>query len=308
MAGGLLAAGLLLEGACQALYAFAVAPRLAAQRNDPAHYYEASDDPGLAYVLKPGCRIERDGRVVRINRHGLRDDRDDLAAPASVALLGDSVPFGIALSQDETPAAALQRSAGAAVRVLNFGVPGYGIEELRCELERIFSLCRPDRVYYVLNLNDFSVRNTVTEGGDNGLYRTYVRPALKTPFFLRKAIYRFMKGGRMSSVRWYRWLYESNKTKLLPVVREMAEFARARGSEFVVVLFPPRAAYENGRFALQAVFDEIADYLQENNIPVLAPVAEFGEDVRGLQDDTDHLTAAGSEVLARAIWRDGAEK
>lgn len=308
LAVGLLAAGLLLEGACQALYAFAVAPQLAAQRNDPAHYYEASDDSALAYRLKPGCRIEKNGRVVRINRHGLRDDSDDLAAPKCVALLGDSVPFGIALSQDETPAAALQRLAGGETRVLNGGVPGYGIEELRRELERILSLCRPDRVWYVLNLNDFSVRGTVTEGGDNGLYRMYAPPALKTPFFVRKAVYRFMKGGRLSSVRWYRWLYEGNRKRLLPVVREMAESARARGSEFGVVLFPPAAAYQDGRFVLQDVFDEIEDVLQENNIPVLAPVAEFGADVRGLQDDTDHLTAAGSEVLARAIWQDGVEK
>lgn len=303
---GLLGAGVLLEGACQALYAFAVAPQLAAQRNDPAHYFAESGDPALAYRLKPDCRIEKDGRVVRINRHGLRDDRDDLEAPASVALLGDSVTFGIALSQDETPAAALQRLAGADMRVLNFGVPGYGLEELRRELDRIFDLCRPDRVCYVLNLNDFSVRGTATEGGDNGLYRMYVRPALKTPFFVRKAVYRFMKGGRMSSVRWYRWLYESNKAKGLSIVREMAEFVRARGGEFVVVLFPPAVAYENGRFALQDVFDEIAGFLRDNGIPVVAPVAEFGADVRGFQDDTDHLTAAGSEVLARAIRAGGA--
>ena len=305
---GLLVAGVLLEGACQALYAFVVAPQLAAQRHDSAHYYEASDSPALAYRLKTDCRIEKDGRVVRINRHGLRDDRDDLDAPTHMALLGDSVTFGIALSQDETPAAALQRLAGADVHVLNFGVPGYGIEELRRELDRMLDLCRPGRIYYVLNLNDFSVRGTATEGGDNGLYRMYVRPALKTPFFVRKAVYRFMKGGRMSSVRWYRWLYESNQAKLLPVVREMAECARGRSGEFVVVLFPPAVAYENGRFALQDVFDEISDFLQDNRIPVLAPVAEFGENVRALQDETDHLTAAGSEVLARAIWREGVKK
>lgn len=308
LAAGFLAAGVLLEGACQALYAFAVAPQLAAQRSDPAHYYEASDDPALAYRLKPECRIEKDGRIVRINRHGLRDDRDDVDAPASVALLGDSVTFGIALSQDETPAAALRRQAGAGKRMLNFSVPGYGIEELRRQLERMLDLYRPDCVYYVLNLNDFSMRGTVTEGGDNGLYRMYVRPALKTPFFVRKAIYRFMKGGRMSSVRWYRWLFERNRTELLPVVREMAEYARARGSEFVVVLFPPAVAYENGRFALQDAFAEIGDFLGDNRIPVLAPVAEFGADVRTLQDETDHLTAAGSEVLARVIWRDCGKK
>ncbi|MGD9612929.1 MAG: SGNH/GDSL hydrolase family protein [Kiritimatiellia bacterium] len=309
LAGATLAAGILLEGACQALYALGVAPQLAAQRNDPTHYYEASDDPTLAYRLKPGCQIAKDGRAIRINRHGFRDDRDDLDGAPRVALLGDSVPFGIALSQDQTPAAALQRLAGAEVRVLNFGVPGYGLEELRRHAEHVLARFRPVRVYYVLNLNDFSVRGTASEGGDNGLYRMYAPPALKTPFFLRKAIYRFMKGGRMSSVRWYRWLYEGNRAKLLPVVREMADHARAQGGEFAVVLFPPAVAYgADGTFALQAVFDEIAGDLRANQIAVLAPVAEFGADVRALQDGTDHLTAAGSEVLARIVWQDLAEK
>ena len=308
LAGGVLAAGGLLEAACQALYAFGVAPQLAAQRNDPAHYYEASADPALAYRLKPGCQIVKDGRAIRINRHGFRDDRDDLGAAARVALLGDSVPFGIALSQDETPAAALQRLAGAEVRILNFGVPGYGLEELRRQAEHVLARFRPARVYYVLNLNDFSVRGTASEGGDNGLYRMYAPPALKTPFFLRKAIYRLMKGGRMSSVRWYRWLYAGSKNERLPDVRRMAEHARAQGGEFAVVLFPPAVAYgADGAFALQDVFDDLAGYLRAIQIAVLAPVAELGQNVRALQDGTDHLTAAGSEVLARVIWRDCAE-
>ncbi len=42
-----LAAGLLLEAACQGLYAFGVAPPLAARRKDPLHYFEASGDPVL---------------------------------------------------------------------------------------------------------------------------------------------------------------------------------------------------------------------------------------------------------------------
>ena len=305
---GFLAAGLLLEAACQGLYAFGVAPPLAARRKDPLHYFEASGDPVLVYGLKPDCRIEKAGRVLRINRQGLRDDRENLDVSPDVALLGDSVTFGIGLSQHETAAAALQRLSGAEESVVNFSVPGYGLLELRRELERMLGLCRPDRICYVLNLNDFSVRNTVFEGGDNGLYRMYAPPALKAPFFVRKAIYRFMKGGGMSSVRWYRWLYEGNRASLLPVIREMAELARSRGCEFDVVLFPPAAAYTDEGFVLQDVVGEIAGYLREHGIPVIAPVAEFGADIRGLQDGTDHLTAAGSECLARVIRKGGASK
>jgi hypothetical protein len=305
---GLLAAGLLLEAVCQGLYAFVVAPPLAARRKDPLHYCEASGDPVLVYGLKSDCRIVKAGRVVRINRHGLRDDRRDLDASPGVALLGDSVTFGIGLSQDETAAAVLQRLSGAEESVVNFSVPGYGLLELRRELERMLGLCRPDRICYVLNLNDFSVRDTVFEGGDNGLYRMYAPPVLKAPFFVRKAIYRFMKGGGMSSVRWCRWLYEGNRATLLPVIREMAEQARSRGCEFDVVLFPPAAAYTDEGFVLQDVVGQITAYLRDHGIPVVAPVAEFGADVRGLQDGTDHLTAAGSECLARVIREGGASR
>ena len=188
--------------------------------------------------------------------------------------------------------------------MLNFGVPGYGLEEIQRFLEIQLPVFRPARVCYVLNLNDFSRRNTRTEGSDNGLYRMYAPPAFKVPFFLRKAVYRLMKGGRMSSVRWYRWLYRTSRAELLPLVRQMAAAVRRQGGEFSVVLFPPAVAYENGDFALQAEFDEIARELQAQGIAVRAPVREFGAAPRALQDDTDHLTPAGAEILAEVIWQD----
>lgn len=297
----------LLELACQVLFACMVAPQLAAQRNDPLHYYTASDDPALVYVLKPGYHIEKDGRSIRINPQGIRDDRDETDGPRKVALLGDSVPFGIALSQEQTPAAALQRLAGDGRRILNFGTPGYGAEEIARYLQVKYPVYKPGKLYYILNLNDFSKRNTIYEGGDNGLYRTYEKPGLKLPFFFRKAVYRHIKEGQMSTVRWYRWMYEGNKNELLPVIKRMADFVNREGSEFTVVLFPPAVAYEDGRFALQDVFDEIRGELQAHGIPVIAPVDEFGQDVHGLQDHTDHLTAKGSEMLAEVIWNNLAD-
>lgn len=295
---------LLLELACQVLYAVVVVPRLEAQRNDPLHYYMASDDPALCYVLQPGYHMEKDGRSIWINLQGIRDDRDETDGPRKVALLGDSVVFGIALSQEQTPSAALQRMAGDGFRILNLGMPGYGLEELARYLELKLSVHKPEQIYYVLNLNDFSRRNTIYEGGDNGLFRIYAKPRLKSPFFFRKAVYRLAKGGHMSSVRWYRWMYEGNRNELLPIVKRMADFAKSNGSEFTVVLFPPAVAYEDGSFALQDVVDEIHLYLKSNGVPVIVPVREFGSRAQGLQDDTDHLTPSGSEVMAGVIGRD----
>ena len=301
---GVLFALLLLEVGCQVLFALMVAPQLEAQQADVFHYYTASDNPGLSYSLKPGYQMEKEGRRIAINSLGIRADFERSSLSQKIALFGDSVPFGIALSQEETPPAALQRLVGdSSVQTLNFGTPGYGLEELVHHLKEKYPAYQPQTVYYFLNLNDFSRRNTIYEGGDNGLYRIYNRPFFKLPFFIRKAVYRFIKEGKMSSVKWYRWMYKGNKD-LLGKVAEMSEYVNSNGAEMKVVLFPPAVAYEDGAFALEDIFAEITKYCSDNKIPVLAPVNEFRENVYELQDNTDHFTAKGSEVIARVIWED----
>lgn len=298
---GIFVALFLLEIACQAFFIVSVSKQLESQRNDPLHYYQASSDPIFRYELKPGYRMEKDGRRIRINDQGIRDDEDQSNRPRKIALLGDSVPFGISLSQEETPPARLQLLTGDSIKVLNFGTPGYGLEEIVHFLEKKFPVYQPQKVIYVLNLNDFSRRNTIYEGADNGLYRIYHRPFFKLPFFIRKAVYRYIKQGKMSSVKWYRWMFEGNKTRLLPLLNQMAGYAKSNGSEFSILLFPPAVAYENGNFALQDIFDEITGYCRENGIPVIAPVAEFSQNVYDLQDNTDHCTPKGCEVMAHVI-------
>jgi len=298
---GVVLALVLLEIACQAFFAFGVKPKLKALQSDPFHYYQPSADAVLVYELKPGYRILKDGRRIAIDSRGLRDDGEHANAPHKVALLGDSVPFGTALSQEDTPSAALQALTGDSVKVLNFGTPGYGLEEIRRYFEVKCPAYKPDDVFYLLNINDFSRRNTIYEGGDNGLYRIYHPPFLKMPFFIRKAIYRFEKGGEMSSVRWYQWLYEGNKADV-GMIKDMAATAAANGCRFTVVLFPPAVAYQNGGFALQSVFDKIERHLDENGISWLAPVADFSQNISSLQDNTDHFTPAGSRKMAEVIY------
>ncbi|HFA48206.1 MAG TPA: hypothetical protein ENJ95_04220 [Bacteroidetes bacterium] len=306
---GIFVALLFLEIACQALYAFMVAPQLESQKNDDLHYYEANENPALTYSLRPGYHFTkkekgRKDRRININKYGIRSDTDSTNAAQKVALFGDSVPFGNGVSQEDSPPACLQRLAGDSIHILNFGTPGYGLEELPHHLRAKYPVYRPQTLYYVLNLNDFSRRNTIYEGGDNGLYRIYNKPGLKLPFFIRKAVYRYIKEGKMSSVKWYKWLYEGNKKELLPLIKEMAGYAKSNGSVFKVVLFPAAVGYQNGHFALQGIFDEITRYCEKNGIPVIAPVAEFSQNVYKYQDITDHFTPAGSEVIAKVIWED----
>ena len=103
---GILIALVLLEFGCQVLFQIVVAPSLKAQQNDQLHYYIPSHDPRLSYQMKPNYRIQLDDRRLAINKFGFRDDSDQTDFPATVALFGDSVPFGQGLDQSESAPAA----------------------------------------------------------------------------------------------------------------------------------------------------------------------------------------------------------
>ncbi len=301
---GIIVALTILEIGCQALFAVLVAPQLKSQQEDQLHYYIPSDNPALSYQMKPNYSIQLPDRRLAINSFGFREDTDRTDFQNIIALFGDSVPFGQGVDQTETPTAELQKLIGDSTKVLNFGTCGYGLEELVVYLKTKYEVYQPQTIYYFLNLNDFSRRNTIYEGGDNGLYRIYKKPGLKLPFFIRKAVYRFVKEGKMSSVKWYKWMFDGNKDKLLPLITNMSEFAKGKGNNFKVVLFPPGVGYENGTFALQEVFDEIITFCQQQGIQVIAPVDEFGNNPDELQDPTDHFTTAGSKVMAKVIYQD----
>lgn len=301
---GVILALVLGEIACQVLWQVLVAPGLKHRQTHQNHYYLPHEDARLSYRMRPDFKLQVEERRLSVNKHGFREDSDRTDFPATIAFFGDSVPFGQGVSQDSMPTALLQERVGDDIKVLNFGTCGYGMEELYAYLEINFDIYKPQLLYYFLNLNDFSRRNTIYEGGDNGLYRIYHTPFFKLPFFVRKAIYRYVKDGKQSSEEWYRWMYEGNKDRLLPIVPKMAKFAQERGSEFKVLLFPPAVAYENGEFVVQDVFDEITAYLEKEGLEVIAPIEEYSKDVYVLQDDTDHFEIPGSIVMADFIWKD----
>jgi hypothetical protein len=91
------------------------------------------------------------------NSQGLRDDRDVIedSERFRVAVFGDSETFGWALPLEET----FQRQMEAIdprVEVLNFGVPGYNVTNVRHHLELNVPRFDPDLVIYLVNKNDFN--------------------------------------------------------------------------------------------------------------------------------------------------------
>ncbi len=300
---GVFLSPVLFETCCQ-IYAMVLAKTWEKAKSSPGHYCTRSE--AFGYALKPGFEIVENGRELKINKHGIREAEERTKFPNCVAILGDSVVFGIGLSQEETISSFLQKKLneqGGGAKVLNFGTPGYGLQELNASMKALLETYEADRIVYVLNLNDFSRRNSVYEGADNGVYRMYAMPVFKSPWFVRKAIYRLKKEGGLSSAGWYRWLYEGNKKEGCEIIRKMASNAKAKDASFSVFILPAGVAYGDGSYDLADVHAEIRSFLEESGIDCIDPTELLMEKHRQYFDGTDHFTVSGCERAAEIIAR-----
>lgn len=100
-------------------------------------------DPGLGYVIAPGSRVVTsekrgpDGSTIynveyTVDRFGLRRTVGNATGKA-IFFFGDSFTFGEGV--DDSESLPQQFAAASGVRVLNFGVPGYGPHQVLRELE-----------------------------------------------------------------------------------------------------------------------------------------------------------------------------
>jgi len=295
----------LLEVFCQVFARTFVFPRLEAIRAHPRHYYRASSNPTLGFELKPEMEVTHEGRRLYINRYGIRDRSDDVAQEKrKIAILGDSVAFGVKHSQEKTISALVQKELdplGEDVAVLNFAVPGYSLTQLLVNLKLKNRIYDVDDVVYLLNFNDFAWQDSIYEGADNGRYRTYVRPTSMSLFFVRKAVYRTMKGGPNGNEGWYRWFFEGNEKRGQAVLLEMADYARAEGFRFGVVLLPSGISYTEDGYGLRDVHKRLTRFFAERQIPNLDPIEVFGRGRESYYDPTDHFREAGNRKMASLI-------
>ena len=121
-----------------------------------------SDNPRLRFELRPGGVAHAEVEY-RVNDLGLRGPETPIEKPTGVrrvAVLGDSIAFGYWVADEQGFARQLERllnevpSAAGRVEVLNFGVPGYNLDQ---EIEALRSKAlalAPDLVVVLVCLND----------------------------------------------------------------------------------------------------------------------------------------------------------
>ena len=291
---GILAGFAVFELACQ-LYWLQVERGFDIIRVRDDFYYEMSEAPRLAYELRPGFRFTRDHKRISSDDRGFRTDPQPVER---IGVIGDSVVFGVGHSQESTP------TALAGPGYLNLGVPGYGLAEIAAFLERSTSRVDLEGVVYVLNLNDFALRDTRYEGADNGLYRMFVPPGLKTRYFLGKAAYRYRKSGSgwkssAQTAGWYRWLFAGTGETNLDHLAKMIEFAQTNATRFAVLVLPAGGGYSGEGYTLGDITDSVCSLSKQHRTPCRQAFA--GRSPTELFDATDHLTQEGNRALADEI-------
>ena len=121
-----------------------------------------SGNPGLRFELRPGSVVRAEVEY-RVNAEGLRGPETAVEKPEGVrrlAVLGDSIAFGYWVAEgDAFPRqleAMLNEAAGAPgrIEVLNFGVPGYNLDQEIEALRTKALVFSPDLVVVAICLND----------------------------------------------------------------------------------------------------------------------------------------------------------
>ena len=303
---GLLVALLLFETACQINARLRIFPPWDALMTREQHFYQHSDSPMLAYELEPNREIRSDGRRLKINAHGIREDSDDLFAEhLRIAILGDSVIFGFAHDQTRTISAAVQQLIDPEVRrikTFNFGLGGLNLAELSEFFRRHNETYDVDEVILLVNPNDFAPRNSIYEGADNGLYRIYQRPTWMGLWFLRKAVYRYNKDGAIS-LNWYEWMFEGNEQWGYEQLRSLADYCRERDIHLGVVLLPSALAFLPDGYALEHLNAPLREFLASIDVPVADPSDRFRADADRLYDQTDHFLDEGNTAMAQVMLK-----
>jgi lysophospholipase L1-like esterase len=248
--------------------------------------------PGLLVELDP----TKSTPEVPIDAEGFRGGPLASPKPADawrVALVGDSVVYGIALKQDETiPAITeqelrrLQREgrlpalAGKTIETINAGVPSYNAAQVLAAIDRKLPAAAPDAVVVVLTPNDY-------EG--NGFVR--FESAAARALFAHSHLYRAgialaQKASRPTDAGIRDW-----RARNQAAIREIARRAHDDPGRVLIVLHPiltdrPPATYVTS-------YDEIARTVRDAGVipletrPLL--VKRFGR--------LDGLSASAADII-----------
>jgi len=324
-----------------ALRVFDIGPRLLPIESS---LLRLSRNPRLRYEWKPGAHLNG----VQINSDGMRDRARDRAKKAGllrIACVGDSICAGYSVaSQASFPSQLESLSNGVlacdgCVEALNFGVPGYDLEQIVESLDSSALAFRPDLVIYGYCLNDpqaFSLELAQLQSRLDPAARSYVdgvwaeslrplrhsRLLLLTRWFMNATFFpasprsgyvsrradpqvRAYDAGRLAG--YLRWLHEDADS--WKTVREnlgrMERLTRRHDIPVLIVIFPLLSELEH--YTLDDVHARLRAEIESRSLSVLDLTQPFRNLVRlggpslEVLHDPIHPGIAGHRLAAWAL-------
>jgi lysophospholipase L1-like esterase len=259
-----------------------------------------SPNPVLMWEYRPYGEFKE----LKMNRYGFRDrDYDSTAKPENIyrlAFIGDSVTLGVRVSADQTfvrqfEAAANQVASRYIVQALNFAVDGYGTPQIY-EMLRTKALdFAPDKVIYVLCLNDFDF------GESSGLKILYFRKPRSFLLPRLETVYQRLRGGD-----YHAYHFRKNKKAVYQNILDMKALLHREAISFQIVVLPvfPRTTAGFADYPLRDMHKEIGEFLRENGIryvDLLDAFTEEGKPPRSYASDIWHPNAEGHLFIARKL-------
>ncbi|MEO8501287.1 MAG: GDSL-type esterase/lipase family protein, partial [Vicinamibacteria bacterium] len=297
-----------------------VDPQLMIRRRGIHQYH-----PRLGWVPRPGAHSTLDGIGVSTGPMGerLAGFEPNVGGPR-VILFGDSVTFGLGVSDEHTFASLLTRPEYG-YDVVNLAVPGYGPDQSLLRMEAtlpglsasivILGLCLGNDLADVASpyhLYDEAMPKPllVLRGGalvieDRRVRKAWMRGIVDSSFLLA-ALAPAMEGREPGSPEVERRLdalrasSATAEDTLAAIVRRMRMSAQRRGARFLVVAFPDARSHQatSQRWArLKRKVESSADVL--DLVPALAPDRAAYES--NSLDHIGHMSAQGHEAAARLI-------
>ena len=274
--------------------------------------HRPSEVSGLLWEPTPGARKIIGGIEYAVNANGFRGYKYNKAKDDGVlriAVVGDSVTWGLTDFEDTYPRV-MERELllglkGEKVEVLNFGIEGTDSQhQLNLLKERVVDY-DPDIVVLGYCLNDMSLTST------NPVILWFIGHVRFLNFVAVKGM-TFISAvrawaGNLTGKTYYKRVngyYNDTKrvTKMRHILLEMKTILQARGTKFMIAIFPFRQQFGKGaEFKPQ---ETILTVCTETGIDCLNnfdDMARHNPAELYLEDDFIHFSSLGNKILARSI-------
>jgi len=260
-----------------------------------------SDDKTMMWEYRPNSRFEK----LHTNGFGFRDEDFQTAVKPDgiyrLAFVGDSVTLGLRVEYEEIfvrrfDAWLHEEPLATDAQALNFGIDGYNTLQIRALLSARVLEFQPDKVVYVMCLNDFDFDDA---SGDK------IKYFRKPDGFLRPRIERLLIRNLLGR-NYYQFHFGKHRDEVFAAILAMQELLDQRGVDFQVVLLPvfPKRRPSFDDYPYVAIHDEIMTFFDRNEISAIDLLGAFQASNRPPWDfsfDQWHPSPLGHDFIAEQL-------